>query len=230
MKEILSKIKNHQGIKTILDDYKDKWQDFPAFVEAKKRLDDLLEQSDLLRGVIGNKSYGITQTKQSLKAAMLEEVGLVADAIKAFAEAKENKNLLILIDAQSKRLTNARKDIEVYDACTAYLELAAPYQTDILDYKVSTEMFENAKELVKNYKKHVSLPNTVIKSNKSTKQSLIANMHETSKLLKNRIDKLMNLLARDYPEMAEKYYVLRPLNKVARRKRKDKNDNQPLTA
>jgi lipid A disaccharide synthetase len=230
MKEILSKIKNHQGIQGILDEHKDKWQNFPAFVEAKKRLDDLLEKSDLFRGVIGNKSYGITQTKQALKAEMLKEVGFVADALKAFAEAKENKNLLILIDAQSKRLIYARKDIEVYDACTAYMELSAPYQTDILDYKVTAIMFENAKELVKNYKKHVSLPNTVIKSNKSTKQSLFANTAEISKLLKNRIDKLVNLLARDCPEMAEKYYVLRPLNKVAHRKRKDKNDDQPLTA
>lgn len=230
MKILLQKVKNHHGIQGILDEQKDKWQAFPAFVEAKKRLDDLLDQSDLLRGVIGNKSNSITQSKTILKAEMRKGVVLIADALTAFAEEKENNNLLILLDACSRRLNKARRDIDVYDACAAYMELATPYQTDIVDYRLSVEMFEKTLELLKDYKKHISLPNTVIKSNKTSRKALITNTRTISKLLKTRIDKLVNLMAEEYPELAEKYYALRKLNKVARRKSTVKNSNQPQSA
>lgn len=220
MSYILNSSKTHQGILGVLEEYKNDWMNIQPFVETKNRLDDLIKKSDELRAVIGVKSNSVTMSKNNTRSEMRKDIVLILDALTAYAEINNDNTLKNETAVQSKRFSKSRKDIDVYDICTCIYTMADPYKTQLLDYNISQLLLDRVKNSIVTFKKNVSLPNTIIKSNKVSKQKLRSVIREINYLLKNQSDRLINLIAADSPELAEKYFAIRPQIKTRGKKKK----------
>ncbi len=106
--------------------------------------------------------------------------------------------------------------------------MAETNKDNLLDYKVSATLLDETKTNIGLFHSYISMPRTVISSMKLTLKYLKANNKEINSLLKNRIDKLINLIAVDNKAFADEYYAIRPIVK-SRGKNKNKTIKSPDT-
>ena len=227
-KIILSKSKTYYGISQLLEKRQTDWAGFSPMVSAKDELDTLLSSLGTLTQFLQDHSNGATVTKRMAKKGMKNNILLLHSAMVAFADAKKDSAFLNQLKKQWTRYYSSKSELDLYNSCQYIYTLAETNKDNLLDYKVSATLLDDTKKLIELFHSYISMPRTVIKSMKLTKQYLKANLKEIESLLKNRIDKLINLIAVDNKAFADEYYAIRPVVKT-RGKNKNKTKKTPDT-
>ncbi|MFZ4740408.1 MAG: hypothetical protein ACOYLE_04525 [Bacteroidales bacterium] len=212
----------YKAIDNVLQEYESKWQNIPPMVETKKRLDVLLEQSEKLRALTGVKSASVTMSKNSILLVMKNDANVFHSALTAYSNLSNNDTLKFQAETQGKRLKKSKRGMDVFDVCNYIFTMATTYKAALQEYGITSETLNNAEEILKNFSNLVSLPKTVIKTNKASNQQLMMIHKDIQLLLKNQLDKLINLMSKDVPELADKYYAIRSKNKTRGKNKKPK--------
>ena len=219
-KEVLEDAIVHQAIASILDEYKNGWQNIQPMVETKKKLDEFIVQSVKLRTQAGVKSSGVTMSKNSIKTDMLKDADILHSALTAYANLSQLDDLKFNVESLGKQLKKGRREMQAYDNCLAVFNLATNYKTALLEYDITQAKLDHAETMLKKFIETVHLPKILIKSNKVVHHDLLENKKEIDLLLKNQLDKLINVIATEQPELADKYFALRNHNKTRGKNKK----------
>ncbi|NVN95215.1 MAG: hypothetical protein HXX18_08030 [Bacteroidetes bacterium] len=212
----------YKTIDNLLQEYESHWQNMPPMVETKKRLDLLIDQSEKLRTLTGVKSRSVTKSKNSILLQMIKDANLFHSALTAYSNLSKNDTLKFQVEAQGKRLKKSKRGMDVFDVCNYMYALATTYKTALLDYGITQDTLKTADQVLKNFSNSVSLPKTVIKTNKANNQQLMITNKDIQLLLKNQLDKLINLMGKDVPDFVDKYYAIRSKNKTRGKNKKPK--------
>jgi hypothetical protein len=221
IKAILENALVNQAIAEVLNEHENDWLNNQPMVESKTQLDLLNEQSVKLRMVTGVKSTTETMFKNGIKAEMLKDANLLHSALTVYADQKKMDKLKIQVEIEGKRLSKAKKNLDIYDACCYIHSLASTHLPALLNYQITQIMLDKTDATIKNFIASVPLTKIIIKSNKESNKLLINNDKEIKKLLKFQMDKLTNVIAEDCPELAGKYFALRTNNKTRGKNKKN---------
>jgi len=224
----LTKAKTYTGISQVLEKHQTDWASFAPMVIAKAELDLQLTKSAKFSQFLQDHSNGATLTKRMAKKRMKNNILLIYSAMMAYADSKKDFVLVNQLKKQWTRFYSSKRELELYNSCQYLYTLAEGIKGELLDYKVSATLLDETKNDIGQFHDYISMPRTVIKSMKLTMQYLKATHKETESLLKNRIDKLINLLAVENKAFADEYYAIRPAAK-SRGKKKNKTQKPPDT-
>lgn len=224
----MSKSKTYTGISQMLGKRQTDWAGFSPMENAKDELDILLTRSETLTQFLQDHSNGATVTKGMAKKGMKNNILLLHSAMVAFADAKKDSAFLNQLKKQWTRFYSSKSEIELFNSCQYIYTMAETNKDNLLDYKVSATLLDETKTNIELFHSYISMPRTVISSMKLTLKYLKANNKEIESLLKNRIDKLINLIAVDNKAFADEYYAIRPVVK-SRGKNKNKTIKLPDT-
>jgi hypothetical protein len=220
-KKIIFQVKSHEGLSLVLEKHKSEWQNFQPMVEAKTMLDDLLQQSSNLRMVTGENSKSVTLVKNNLKNEVLKNTRILSCALIVHADVSNQPEIIKQVESQEKRMNNDRREVIVYDTCKFIYKLAEEHLTDLITYKVTQIFLDDTLKLMNDFKNSIASPITLIR-NKKVNNLNLHNIHkEINKLLTKRMDKLMEILALDYPDLAANYFELRRRIKTRGKNKKE---------
>ncbi len=220
-KVIKKKAKTHAGISQVLEEHQTDWASFSPMVEAKAEFDLLMNKSSQLTQVLQEESGTASLSKKLSKVKMKTGVEFLYNAIMALADAKKDEAFMNQLKVQWTKFYGAATDIELYNTGLYLYSLAEGRKTDLVDYKVNQGVFDDVLKAINQFYALINLPKTVIKSKKQTAEYLKNYNKQISVLLKNRIDKLVKILAVEFPEFGDKYFAMRPLAKNKSKKKKD---------
>ncbi len=225
-KKFSNQLKTYQSLMSLLDEHKAQWQGFQPMVEAIDEMNDLFQQSELLREVTGASTESVTILKNNIKKEVILKIRVLRNAIIAYAAKEDKPELIADMKNKSKHLKNSSRETSLYDVCKYIYNKALLLKNELLDYKIEQTLLDLTGKQIDKFKASISTPVSMIRNKKLSNENLKKIHLKINSLLIYRLDKLMTVMGMDNPELAAKYFVLRPFPKTRTKKNSEEIGNK----
>ena len=165
------------------------WKEMPAFSRAYEAFKGTVGKINTVRTVqAGNK--GVAMDKAAIKAALAEKALQVGGAIQAYADSSDNQTLREAVSFTLSELMKSRDGV-MSDRSKLVHDKAKLHATALAEYGITKTDILALKAMLDRFNALIVEPRKVISESKTATREIEALMKEASKLLKNRLDKMM---------------------------------------
>lgn len=226
MKNVYSKqFKTYKSLIAMLEENKAQWQNFQPMVDTIDEINSLFQQSELLREATGVSSVGKTIVKNNIKKELLFKIRVLRNAIIAYAAKEEKHDLLTEIKNKGKLLKINARETSLLDSSKYIYSIADMLKNELLDYKINQTLLDDTIKQIDKFKDSIATPISIIRAKKLNNEKLERIHKKISRLLIYRLDNLIKVMELDSPDLAAKYFILRPYPKIGTRKKIVNNNN-----
>lgn len=203
-KSILNKVKMYDTVRTVLSDHESVWIGMPTFVENVElfntKLDDL-KNTALQHEMIVK---GVSKAKAEYKTKLIDELCHLQNAL--------------LLHSGSNGLTEVRESIRftrtdlklssemlLFIRATRIKDLSNDFAADLVQYGITATTIQNFEQTLTNYDQAMTSVRNNIVARKTITSKMDLQVETINRILKEKIDILIRLLAIEHPNFAQDY-------------------------
>jgi len=196
---------------------KEAFAELPMFNEAAEKLRVLVVEMRELNVLLDENTVGYTAAKNEAKVALLAKVMPVLRKVQAFASITEDEVLQNAVKYSRTKLIRMFQNL-LGDTCRKVMEVSNEHMTDLAVYGLTAEMLEALEQAIVDFETKLVGTPLYIGQRKAAKQKLGTCMDEAMKLVRTRLDKLIELIKEDDRELYIKYKHARKPERAGSRK------------
>ena len=151
---------------------------------------------------------GITADKTISKQPLCQLAANIAGVISAYASANHNETLKQEMNLPVTTLMRTC-DEALAPRCQNVHDKAAANRAALNDYGIKPEQLTDLQPAIDNYSAETMKPRTAVSNRKTATANLAALFKETDDILKNQMDKLIELHRADHPDFVNTYFETR---------------------
>ncbi len=170
---------------------------------------------------------GIAADKKNSKQILCKLAADIAGVIYAYASATNNETLKQEMNLPVTTLLRTR-DEALAPRCQNIHDRAQSNARALNEYGIKPDQLTDLQTAIDNYSAETMKPRTAVSNRKTATANLAALFKETDDILKNQMDKLIELYRADHPDFVNTYFETRIIVDPPTRARKteeDKADN-----
>lgn len=168
------------------------WAGMPAFVAAKDAFSDKIMEIGKERQRQEKATTGVTKDKAAAEEAAISKAVSVASATYAYASVVGNNGLKDEVNYSPSELRKSRDTILI-DRLRVILNAANTHAADLVDYGIAAADLAELDALVIAFEDQVQNPRAAISERATATGALQALFDETDIILKEQLDKLMEV-------------------------------------
>jgi len=210
----------------ILDANNATWAGTPAFVSAKTLYSDVILRIGKARQVQEKETKGVTEDKAQAREAAITKGITIAAATFAFASVTSNNTLKEQVNYSPSDLRLSRDTILV-DRLRVIHNAANDYAADLVDFGVQAADLSDLDTLINKYADQVQNPRTAIGERSTATQELEALFVEGDTVLKEQLDKLIEIFKVSAPNFYNQYKSARVIVDLGRGGSSDPDEPEP---
>lgn len=176
----------------------------PAFQTAVNKLK---ATNTAIAGTAQQKSgalTGIAADKSNAKQTLCQIASTIAGAVSAYASANRSETLKQEMNLPVSTLARSR-DEALAPRCQMIHDRADENKDALADYGISRTQLSNLQTAIDNYSAETTKPRTAVTQRKTANVNLAALFKENDDILKNQLDKLVELYRPDHPDFVQTY-------------------------
>lgn len=195
-------------VRNVLQQHTAAWQGLPVFVTTVDTYQKQLTKLENVAQERGEATAGVTQAKAEARAALAEAAFPLAAGLQAFAAIEGNIQLAALIAFTRSDFLYGRDNLSLQKARTTRTTVKE-HLPALAAYGINLEMVKNLTTAIDRYANLLEAPRTAI-AERAAATAQIAELIDTlDALLKDRLDKLVPILAPRHPTFADAYRTAR---------------------
>jgi hypothetical protein len=198
-----NKVSMYLAVEQVVDENNAVWTGTVAFANAysafKNELDAIREKVDVQETI----TTGIRADKIGAQDAMIAQAMLVAGAVYAFASETDNQTLKDAVSFTASDLKYVRDTISA-ERATIIHDQANAIIASLVDYDVDAAVLLALSDLIDAFMALIAAPRVAITVRKGATSGLVDHIKDIDLILKERMDKLMQL----YKSSAFEFYTL----------------------
>lgn len=187
-----NKFSMYLATQSVCDTHNSVWAGTPAFVTAKAAFDDVIDGISKARQKQEKETKGVTEDKGQAKEAAIVKAVSVAAATFAYASVTNNNTLKQLVNYSPTELRQSRDTI-LSDRLRVILNAANDHAAALVDYGIQSTDLTELDTLVTAYEDILGAPRTAIGERSTARQELEALFDTGDGILKEQLDKLMEI-------------------------------------
>lgn len=184
------------------------WNTLPAFVTAFNEFEKNLRRIRAVLGVQETNIQGVALKKESVKDSMIDKGLEIGNSVFAYASYTNDLELKSKVDFSRSELTQVRDSIAL-ERCQMIYNKAAALIASLGDYGVKDVDLQELKTRIDRYADVLAAPRTSITERKSATLELSELIRNTNKILKEKLDKLMEKFRAGNTEFHTLYFNAR---------------------
>lgn len=201
-------------VQELCNQHTDIWKSNRPFRTVFEQFQEKLPLIEQYRNTQIVNNTGIAQTKNQRREDLIEQAYFIANRLQSFA--LETKNTTLLSQINYTRTDFGRyRDMNLTGLCNTVLENAKLYLGDLKEYNVSEELIQALDKSIKNYTEYLAKPRASQTSVKIATTNLAQLFSETSELLKERLDRDIEVFYKSHPDFYNQYQNARRLIQVS---------------
>jgi len=196
------------AVKNVFGTYPSEFQTIPAFDSFINEFYTQLSQIEAVYQIqIGNIT-GRTQLKQKEEKEMIEATIRTAAAMYVYAQVNNMPDLMAKCKV-SAWILEKLSAVKLKTICLNIYEEAAKLNDALSNYGISAEKVAQLKKEIDDFDELIGAPRAAIVTRSQARQELVELMDTTNDLLRNKVDKLMELLKETYTKVYNTYKAAR---------------------
>jgi hypothetical protein len=204
------------GTQGVCDNHNAVWSGTPAVVSAKTMFDDTIDLISKVRQTQEKETKGVTEDKGQAKEAAIVKAVSVSAATFAYASVTNNNTLKEQVNYSPTELRRSRDTI-LADRLRVILNAANDNAAALVDYGVQAADLTDLDTLVTAYENILEAPRTAIGERSSARIQLEELFDTADSILKDQLDKLMEIFKSTAPDFYNQYKSARVIVDLGRR-------------
>jgi len=151
---------------------------------------------------------GATQDKAEARDALEDVLFLMCEALGALAHASKDQNLLALTDITRSGIDKLDSE-QLSNRAALVLAQANAKKSDLAAVQVTQANIDELTQALQNYNEVKAGPRQATAERVAQTESLSSLIREANDILRNQIDRLVNLFARSNPQFVSSYQAAR---------------------
>lgn len=147
---------------------------------------------------------GIAVDKTNFRETLCQTAAKIAGYIYAYASANNNNTLKNEMNLPVTKIRRAR-DEELAPRCQNIHDRGVELLTELADFGVTAPILANLQTAITNYAAEIPKPRTALSGRKTVTANLAAIFRENDDILKNQMDKLIEIFREDNPDFVQTY-------------------------
>jgi hypothetical protein len=203
------------------------WSGMPRMVTAVQQLDDNVAAIDVAAQKQETATMGASQDKAAARATLEDVLFLMCEALGVLGHTVSDNNLSALADLSPSRLHQMGAE-ELANRATNVLAQATARAQDLAASNVTPANINELSQRLEDFNTAKEQPRTAMAHKTVHTGSLASLLSDTSGLLRNEMDRLVNLFRRTNPEFVAGYRAARVIvDRPASHKTKKKSEPPP---
>lgn len=204
-----NQVNMQKAVEAYLDEHESVWSpmapfgaEFISFKATLAAIDDAAQQQET--------PSGATQDKASARDALEDAVFLMCEALGVLAHQADDKDLIALTDIAPSTL--GKLDAEALsNRATIVLAAANGKKTELATLQVTQANIDELGQALQNFNTAKVSPRTTTAERRVKTASLPRLIRDANGILKNRLDRMVNLFQRSNPEFVAGYKAAREI-------------------
>lgn len=213
-------------VQKFLNDFRDKWSNVPAIVNAYKRFENLISAIDTQRQIQEGKTTGITENKQKEEDEMVQTTIEIGAAVYAYADVIGDSKLKSNVDYSPTALKTAR-DTDLRVMCQSVHDAAESVISKLEDYGTTQEDLEKLQQNIDNFSAIIAESRNAINTRAIATSKIAELLKETDDLLNNQLDKLVTTFQSKEPRFYNSYFKARQIINMGSRTKTEEEEGEP---
>ena len=203
------------------------WSVMPRMVTAVQHLNDNCAAIDVAAQQQETAIMGASQDKAAARTALEDVLFLMCEALGVLGDTENDNNLSALADLSLSKLHQMGAE-ELTNRATNVLAQATARAQDLVAFNVTPANINELSQKLENFSAAKEQPRTAMANKTVHTGSLASLLSDTSGLLRNEMDRMVNLFRRTNPEFVAGYRAARVIvDRRASRKTKKKTEPPP---
>jgi Carboxypeptidase regulatory-like domain len=160
---------------------------------------------------------GIAQTKTSRRTELSELAFFVANRLQSYALAINDQELLAKIN-YPRSTFNGYRDTDLLGLCNTIYEQAQTHLAQLANYSLDASTLSDLQTAIQAYQAQIAKPRTSKSTAKTATSNLLDLFKTTSKLLRERLDRDIEVFKRTQPDFYKQYFIARQIVKTTKSK------------
>lgn len=195
----------------------------PRFMEFWTSFAYCITEIQTQRAVQEASKKGFAKEKDKFKGQLVVQAASILKKLKAYAMVEENSVLESELKYTESELKRSADTI-LHDRCQLILERAKDHLPNLAAYQITQTMLDALAEAIAKYKQAIPNPRTGTVDRKAATTSLATCFDTADNLLRNKIDKLIDILHESDTAFYSKYLELRSIVNTSGRKKKKEEE------
>lgn len=189
------------------------WAGVPKMVAAVTNFSGKIVSIQSLREVQEENLKGITQDKEARRETMVDLALKVSGGVMAYADDNNNNALKKSVSYSRSALLKGR-DTTSKLRCTKILNKANPIISSLNDYGITPSDLTALQGAISTYSALIGTPRTARATEKAAGEQMEIEIKEATKILKEKIDKMMRQYIISAPEFHKAYSSCREIMNI----------------
>ena len=214
------------GVLKTMHDFKDKWSNVPACVDAVDKFENLISRIDDQRKIQEGKITGITENKQKEEDEMIQSTLEIAAGVFAYADKIGDHELKSKVDYSPSALKTAR-DTDLRVMCQSVHDAAESVISELENVGITPEALEKLQKEIDDFSAFLSESRNAINTRSIATAKIADLIRETDDLLNNQLDKLVTTFQSREPRFYETYMKSRQIINMGSRRQSEEEEEEP---
>lgn len=188
----------------ILNDNQSVWSGTAPFVTAVHDLNDVIAEIDHSAQTQETPRTGVTVDKHSARESLEDVLFLTCEALGVIGHTANDNDLIALVDLTPSGM-HKLSDEELANRATTILERANAKKTDLATLNVTQANLDELTQSLQAFKASKERPREAVATRAAETQSLASLIRRGNDILRNRIDRMVNLFRRPESKFVAAY-------------------------
>ncbi|MES2732042.1 MAG: hypothetical protein V4714_09845 [Bacteroidota bacterium] len=197
------------------------WSNNARLTEAVSKFSDNNAAIHVQKKLQEEDGSGITQDKNTLKAALIKKAVFVSKAVASYAFSVNNQELEISVKYPESDMKTMREAM-LPAVCEIIRDKAQANLDKLGDEGITAATLDSLTQLIYDYSGKKTKPKEAINDSKDATETLAGLFRSNNTMLKKQMDGLMAQYEESAPEFYQAYVKARPINDRGRRGKVDK--------
>lgn len=203
------------------------WSGTPLMVTAVQQFNDTIAAINLAAQKQETATMGAVQDKAAARDALEDVLFLMSEALGVLGHIASDRDLVVLTELSPSKLDQMSAE-ELSNRATSVLAQATARAQDLAALNVTQANINELSQALQDFNASKEQPRTATAQQMAQTESLTSLMSDASGLLRNQIDRLVNLFRRTNAEFVAGYRGARVIvDRAATHKTKKKGDTTP---
>ena len=215
-----NRVRMFKTVTTVLDENHDVWSGMTPFAASLQRLKGKIVAIDTAAQKQNSATHGATLDRTSARAALEDVLFLCCEALGVIAHSAGDNQLLKLTDLKPSDLQRLT-DEELSNTASSIVAETTGRKNELATLQVTQENLDELNEALQEFNASKSAPRAAIANRMAQTEALPQLITEANEILRNELDRMVNLFRRSHPDFVAAYRAARVIvDRVATRETK----------
>lgn len=202
------KLRMFIAVTNVCDQHATAYATLPAFGTAYAAFKGLVKNINDGNTLLQGSTTGITDEKLAKRIAMADMAITVVSALKAYAHATNNANLIAETDIVKDDILSC-KETDADDICLHIHDLGELHLTKLADYGIAQADLDTLSSSITSFTEKIGSPRKHIIDTKTVRANITKYFKEADSILLNQLDNLVTVLKTKAPDFYDAYQAAR---------------------